>query len=190
MAGPWGVLPLDNFNLLDATQLTCTWNVDLMTGSGRLDVKFRDKIIQEAIYTAQIGVPIQLGQNMFNQGALMDMISSSADVLSSAITGSPRGMLLNGLSAIGDAAAVSQSVPSTVGSNGTISFNNIFGILADFIDVADDNLVENGRPLCQVKTISSLSGYMLCEKADLNTTASPAEKETIINAMNSGFYYE
>ena len=190
MAGPWGVLPLDNFNLLDATQLTCTWNVDLMTGSGRLDVKFRDKVIQEAIYTAQIGVPIQLGQNMFNQGALMDMISSSTGVLQSAISGSPRGMLLNGLSAIGDAAAVSQSVPSTVGSNGTISFNNIFGILADFIDVADDNIVENGRPLCQVKTISSLSGYILCEKADLNTTASPAEKDTIITAMNSGFYYE
>ena len=77
-----------------------------------------------------------------------------------------------------------------MGSNGTMSFNNIFGIMADFLDVADDNNTENGRPLCEVRTVGSLSGYMLCEKADLDTAASPSEKDTIISAMNGGFYYE
>lgn len=189
-AGPWGVIPLDNFNLMDASELTCDYKVDLMTGTGRLNVKFRDKLIYENIYTAQIGVPIQLGQNVLNQGALTGAATGAANTVKSAVTGDPVGMLFNGLGAIGDAAALSQGVPSMMGSNGTMSFNNVFGIMADFLDIADDNLVENGRPLCEVKTISSLSGYMLCEKGDLDIPAAPSEKDQIVNYMNGGFYYE
>ena len=71
-----------------------------------------------------------------------------------------------------------------------MAFFNGFGILADFLDVADDNITENGRPLCEVRTVSTLSGYMICENADLDTAASPAEKSTILSALNGGFYYE
>lgn len=189
-AGQWGVIPLDNFNLLDATTLTCDYKVDLMTGSGRLNIKYRDKLIYENVYTAQIGVPIQLGQNTLNQGALMGAGSGAINTIRSAVTGDVGGMLFNGLGAIGNAAAASQSIPSVMGSNGTIAFNNVFGLMADFLDIADDNIVENGRPLCAVRTISTLSGYMICENADLDTGASPAEKDTIIGYLNSGFYYE
>lgn len=189
-AGPWGIIPLDNFNLLDASSLNCDYKVDLMTGSGRLNVQYRDKVAYSNIYTAQIGVPIQLGQNAFNQGALTGSASGAVNTIKSAISGDPVGMLFNGLGAIGNAAAMSQAVPSMLGSNGTISFHNGFGILADFLDVSDDNLVENGRPLCETRTISGLSGYMLCENADLDLPAAPSEKEAILSYMNGGFYYE
>lgn len=189
-AGPWGIIPLDAFNLLDANSLDCRWEVDLMTGSGRFDVKYRDKLCYEASYSAQIGVPVQLGQNMTNQGALMGAVGGGVGAITSALTLNPGGLMTNGLSAIMDAAKLSQPVPSTLGSNGTMSFNNVFALMADFKDVADDDVVTIGRPLCKVKTISTLSGYILCEKADLDTNATPAEKDQIINAMNSGFYYE
>jgi hypothetical protein len=189
-AGPWGIIPLDNFNLLDDTSLTCDYKVDLMTGSGRLNIQYRDKVAYESIYTTQIGVPVQLGQNMMNQGALMGTGTGAINTISSAITGDVGGMLFKGLGAIGNAVASTQAIPSTLGSNGTMSFNNGFGILADFLDVADDNNVENGRPLCAVRTVSTLSGYMICENADLDTSASPAEKEQILSNLNTGFYYE
>lgn len=189
-AGPWGILPLDNFNLMDSNTLTCDYKVDLVTGSGRLNIQFRDKIAHEAIYTAQIGVPIQLGQNMFNQGALVDTGAGIINTVKSAITGNPEGMLAHGLSAIGNAAEVTQAIPSSVGSNGTLSFNNTFGIVADFLDIADEDNTSHGRPLCAVRTLSSLSGFIMCEKADLDCAASPAEKETILNNLNGGFYYE
>lgn len=189
-AGPWGIIPLDNFNLLDSNELYCDYKVDLMTGSGRLNIKFRDKVAYNNIQSAQIGVPIQLGQNVLNQGALTGAGSGILNTIKSAITGDVGGMMFNGLGAIGDAAATSQAVPSMQGSNGTMAFFNGFGILADFLDVADDNITENGRPLCEVKTVSSLSGYMICENADLDTAASPAEKSTILSALNGGFYYE
>ena len=189
-AGPWGLIPLDNFNLIDASSLTCDYKVDLITGSGRLNIHFRDKVVHEAIYTAQIGVPIQLGQNMFNQGALVDTGTGIINTIKSAATGDPAGMLAHGLSGIGNAAELTQAIPSSVGSNGTLSFNNIFGITADFLDVADEDNTSHGRPLCEVRTISSLSGFIMCEKADLDSAASPAEKETILANLNEGFYYE
>ena len=189
-AGPWGVIPLDAFNLLDATQLDCRWEVDMMTGSGRFDIKYRDKLCYDASYTAQIGVPVQLGQNMMNQGALMETVGGGVGAISSALTLNPGGLMTNGLSAIMSAAQLSQPVPSSIGSNGTMSFNNVFALMADFKDIADEDLATIGRPLCKVKTISTLSGYILCEKADLDTAATPTEKEQIISAMNTGFYYE
>lgn len=189
-AGPWGSIPLDNFNLLNDTTLECDYKVDLITGSGRFNIQFRDKLCYQQIITSQIGVPIQLGQNMLNQGALTDTFSGIGDVLKSAITGDPAGMLTSGLGAIGSAASMTQSIPSSMGGNGTLSFNNTFAILADFIDVVDEDLAQFGRPLCQMKTISSLSGYVLCRDADLDTSGSPSEKSAMLEFMNGGFYYE
>lgn len=189
-AGPWGVIPLDNFNLMDATQLDCDYKVDLMTGTGRFNIKFRDKLVYESVHTAQIGVPIQLGQNMFNQGALKDSGLGIVDTIKSAVTGDATGMLAHGLSAIGNAAEVTQSIPSSVGSNGTLSFNNVFALMADFIDIADEDITSKGRPLCTPKVLNTLSGYIQCENADLDTAAAPLEKTAILNYLNNGFYYE
>ena len=189
-AGPWGIIPLDNFNLLDSNTLECDYKVDLITGTGRLNVKFRDKIVHEAIYTTQVGVPIQLGQNMLNQGALADTGRNILDTTRAAFKGDPLGMIEHGISAIGNAAEVTQAVPSSLGSNGTLSFNNIFGIVADFLDIADEDNTSHGRPLCAVRTLNTLSGFIMCEKPDLDLAAAPSEKEAILSNLAEGFYYE
>lgn len=189
-AGPWGIIPLDNFNLLDEDTLSCDYKVDLMTGSGRLNIKFRDALIYENIQTTQIGVPVQLGQNVLNQGALVGSIGNSAALVQNALTGNVAGMLTSGISAIGDAAALTQSVPSSIGSNGTRSFNNIFGLMADFLDIADEDIQSRGRPLCAARTISTLSGYIQCIDADPAIACTDTELSEIIGYMNSGFFYE
>lgn len=189
-AGPWGIIPLDNFNLLNASSLTCDYKVDLMTGTGRLNIKYRDRLIYENIQTTQIGVPVQLGQNMFNQGALMGAGQSAINAVGSIASGDIVGELAGGLSAIGNAAQCTQSIPSTMGSNGTRSFNNIFGIMGDFLDIADEDISSRGRPLCKPTLISSLSGYIMCEDADPQIAATDSELREIVSYLNSGFYYE
>ena len=189
-AGPWGIIPLDNFNLLDSTSLTCEYKVDLMTGTGRFNVKYRDKLAYEAAYTAQIGVPIQLGQNMLNQGALTGLINDGAGILKSSARLDPAGLLKTGMSAIGDAAELTQSVPSSMGSNGTLSFNNVFALMADFLDVADEDVAQRGRPLCSPVTISTLSGFVMCANAEIALPATETEKEEVLSYLNSGFFYE
>ena len=189
-AGPWGSIPLDNFNLLDSSSLQCDYKVDLMTGSGRFNIKYRDKLCYEQIITAQIGVPVALGQNMLNQGALTSTGTSIIDTVKSAVSGDPAGMLEGGLSAIGNAAAVSQSVPSMMGSNGTRSFNNVFALMADFLDIADEDLQSRGRPLCTPKTLNTLAGYIQCYDADPAISCSDEELKEIVDYLNGGFFYE
>lgn len=189
-AGPWGIIPIDNSLLLDDTSLDCFMNVDLYTGTGRLSVVGSQALTYVQEFVAQIGVPVQLGQNMLNQGALSSMVSGAGGFVAGALSGNLAQMLGSGTGAIVSAAELSQSVPATVGSNGSLNFNTQFNLIGMFYKVVNDDNVQHGRPLCQVKTISSLSGYVLCENADLSSAASPIEKDAITSYMNSGFYYE
>ena len=189
-AGPWGIIPLDNFNLLDATQLDCSYKVDLMTGSGRLDIKYRDKLAYEQSITAQIGVPVQIGQNVLNQGAISGLLEHTQSIGKSLFSGNFSGAVLSGIGAVGDAAALGVAVPSSIGSNGTRSFNNTFALLADFLDVTDEDNASRGRPLCKAVQIKTLSGYILCSDADPALPCTDTENSTIINFLNGGFYYE
>jgi len=189
-AGPWGAIPIDNGQLLDESSLTCVINVDLMTGTGRLSIKGKNSLAYVEDHVAQIGVPVQLGQNMLNQGALFSSGSGIANTISSFVGGDAAGALTNGLSAIGNIAALSQATPVSVGSNGSMAFNVLFNIVARFLTVVDEDLQSRGRPLCKKVTISSLSGFIMCEDADPAIAATDAELREIVGYMNGGFYYE
>lgn len=189
-AGPWGIIPIENSLLLDDNSLDCFMNVDLYTGSGRLSIVGTQSLTYVQEFVAQIGVPVQLGQNMLNQGALSNVASGASGFIGGLLSGNPAQMLGSGTAALVSAAELSQSVPSTAGSNGSINFNTQFNLIGMFYKVVSDDVAQHGRPLCQVKTISSLSGYILCENADLDSAASLLEKDKILSYMNSGFYYE
>lgn len=189
-AGPWGIIPLDGFNLLDATQLDCNWKVDLMTGSGRFDIKFRDKLCYEQSITAQIGVPVQIGQNVLNQGAISGILEHTQNIGRSLFTGRISDVVSEGIGAIGDAAALGVAVPSTIGSNGTRSFNNLFALMADFMDITDEDIASRGRPLCKAVTLSTLTGFILCSDADPEIACTDNEDAMIRSYLNGGFYYE
>jgi hypothetical protein len=161
-----------------------------MTGTGRIGIKQRDHVVYLEEHTAQIGVPIQLGQNMFNQGAVVSAASEVSGTIGSLLSGNVTGALVNGLSAIGDAAMATQGIPSSIGSNGSISFNNIFGIIANFLDIVDEDLTSRGRPLCKSRQLSGLSGYIMCEDADPQISCTDAELREVVSYLNGGFYYE
>lgn len=189
-AGPFGVIPLDNFNLIDDTTLSMLLYVDLITGTGRLSIKNRDVLSDSFIATAQIGVPIQLGQNLLNQGALQSMGNNIHGMAASIVEGSVLGAAMTTTGTIMDAASLTQSVPSVLGSNGTLAFNNNWSLTGEFIDVVDDDNAENGRPLCKKVSISTLSGYVQCMNADPSIACTDTELSEVVSFMNSGFFYE
>ena len=189
-AGPWGVIPINNIDVLDETSLSCEMYVDLYTGSGRLSIVTKDVIAVCEDHVAQIGVPIQLGQNVLNQGAIANAAGGAVNAVQSALTGNVSGMLGGGMQSIMSAAEVSQSVPSTIGSNGSFAFSTIFCIVGRFLKVADEDLASRGRPLCADRQLSNLSGYIECIDADPAIDCTPGELETIVNYLNNGFYYE
>ena len=71
-------------------------------------------------------------------------------------------------------------------------FDNNYGCYLSYkyFTVVDENLAEIGRPLCQTKQISTLSGYILCQNADAQITGTQDEADKINGYLNSGFFYE
>lgn len=188
-AGPFGVIPIDTSYLLGKTQLVTFVKVDCVTGSGKLTIEDSSGNVLEEHF-AQVGVPIQMGQNLLNQGAVGGVTGGIMNTVGAAVAGNPISMLTSGFETIGNAAALSQSVPSTVGSNGSCTYRNDWKLIGKFLDIADEDNASRGRPLCKPRTISNLSGYILCSDADPDIPATDTEQAQIVSYMNGGFYYE
>ena len=57
-------------------------------------------------------------------------------------------------------------------------------------ELVDENLAEIGRPLCQTKVINTLSGFIVCDKADCIINGTSEEADQINAYLNGGFFYE
>lgn len=191
-AGPFGIIPLtDGYKAAGKTSVMFYVKVDMITGSGRLEVYAPDAVNGVlSICTAQIGVPIQLGQNVLNQGAITSMTSSAAGAIQSAASLDIQGAVAGVNNYIGDYLASKFPVISSLGSNGSTSFFNVFSIIGKFTEIVDDDIADRGRPLMQVKTINTLSGYVECINPDPQIACSDSELSAIIGYMSRGFFYE
>lgn len=189
-AGSWGTIQLNNQHLMDETQLVCVINVDLCTGTGKLSIKAKDHLAYVEDHYCQVGVPVQLGQNMLNQGAITSTYSDYRGTVSAVLHGKPLGAIVSGMSAIMDAAALSQPIPVSSGSNGSFAFNNLWNIIGRFLTVVDEDIASRGRPLCKAVQLNTLSGFIMCEGADPAIPCTDTEMSKIISYLNSGFYYE
>ena len=178
----FGSIPLDPSPFVDGDAGAIEVDVDVFTGVAQMYVACRGGRLFTA--TSQIGVPVQINQNTANVigGAL-----SFAGAIGSALSGNVLG------TASGVASAIESAMPQmqSQGANGSkVAFLQTPNIVAEFRNISDEDNAQIGRPLCAVRTISSLSGYIRCEEADLDVPASPIEKEMIMGFMNGGFYNE
>lgn len=178
----FGSIPLDPAPFVTNHTGHIYIEVDMFTGLGKFYIECYNSIIHTQV--AQIGVPIQLSQSTAN---LIGSGIATLEAIGSAVAGNILG------ATHGIMSAVSSAMPQvqTQGANGSIvAFTQTPMIVSEFRQIADEDNLQHGRPLCQVRTVSSLSGFMICENADLDTGASPAEKDQILSNLNSGFYYE
>ena len=86
--------------------------------------------------------------------------------------------------------------PNMSGKGSTGSFISFFDgdyglyLKYTYYDAVDDNNTENGRPLCEVRQLNTLSGYVLCQNADCIISGTHDEAEKINGYLNSGFFWE
>lgn len=190
---PFGEIPLPADMLLNETQIFTKIIIDVITGQGTLKIyagaSDQGQLLESR--SAQIGVPIAVSGGVYD--------TSIGGNVSKAIKGSLAGAALGALagknffSSVTDGISEAATTPSisTSGSNGALDFLEYDAILySHFTYVTDDDNTQHGRPLCQVKTINTLSGFIMCLKPDLATAASTAEKNAIIEYLGSGFFYE
>ena len=93
---------------------------------------------------------------------------------------------------IGSAAlSISGTCQSTGSTGGFAALMETCYVQWYFQRIVDQDAVHYGYPLCQNRKINTLSGFVLCaNEGDLEVSATPAERQTIISLMEAGFYYE
>lgn len=87
-----------------------------------------------------------------------------------------------------------KSTAEITGSQGTLAFyqRQVLAIWGAFYNVTADSLSINGRPLCAVRQLSTLSGFVLCDKPDTIVVAGATvtELHEMVNLLAQGIYIQ
>ena len=187
-AGPFGNIPIDPASVADSEYIICTIYGNMF---GDVLLKIKNKFGQELSYhRANIKHTFCVGQINNDPSQFMAGLVNTA------------GSFMNTASnAIGSIAGTASGIMSnqhnlypqcqTAGANGSGADNGIgWKLVAEFHNCVDDDNTHRGRPLCKVKTLNSLSGYILVADPDLSITGTAEENTKIKGYLSSGFYYE
>lgn len=179
---PWGRIAIDPLALQDVSAITLDISVDMITGVGLLAVVVSGKRL--TLTQAQVGVPIQLSQ------VTRDYLGAVTSVVGGVVSGLT-GNVMGAANAIGSAASSLMGQVSTTGCNGGIS--QLFEpaqLTGIFLPIVDEDNERRGRPLCSVRRISSIPGYIVCADPAPDFAAPQWEIDAVRSAMQTGFYFE
>ena len=197
---PFGKIPIDTSVTALNTTLTANINIDCPTGRAIMEVKAGDVLINKV--ESNVGVNVQLSQLARDittaSGAIQSGIGLAAGAHGArAFTAGALEPLLNAtgitgkISGIADAASSLGLKVSNVGEGGSYAqLLELPRLDMQFLPIVDDDNAQNGRPLCQMRNVATLGGYMLIQDGDVPIDGTAAEGQTIRNYLEGGFYYE
>ena len=175
---PFGRFPLDAGKLYDAGD-TGTVTVDNITGEAFLNLPHFG-----ITASAQVGVKVQLaGSNIDVTGAVSNAIGTIGAVSGGNVLGT-----LAGVGSVISALAPNANGGGVGGGLSALSTKPYIHITR--YPAPEEDMNERGRPLCKVKQLSSLTGYILCADGDIEAPATAAELSQIASFLTGGFFYE
>ena len=188
---PFGLVPLDSFLLINEATFRVMLTVDMITGTGNLEIwNSSGRVLQKL--TSQIGVPIQLsevGYDYSNLGA--SAVGIGAEFVENLFSGLSD-EIAGAASWIGNAANAMRRRVQTIGGNGNFSdLNGYIEMISTFYAIAAEDNADIGRPLCAIKTPSTVPGFIQVRNGDMELpNATSGEHAAVKNYLESGFWYE
>ena len=181
----FGQIPIDASLFVSHNTITLNVSVDVITGLGRMTL-YCGSSNPKSFYTqyGEIGVDCKISQ--ITQG-IIESVGATAGASFSLVAGNPLGFMA------GIASGISALMPqlNSSGSNGSkLAFTYAPKLIVKRQLLTPEDKAQLGRPLCDVMTISQLSGYIQCDNVDLDSVGTSAEKRAIIEYMQGGFFYE
>ena len=172
-------------------------DTDLRTGNSTLNIECGgagnvDKILAHA--NAQIGVNIPLAQTIERgERTFLQEVQMNLDAWSTATKLDVSGTFGVVNAAIHD--EIMSHIPEHRKQGETSSIINVYNLyfcylMFTFSQVVDDDLSQRGRPLCEVRQLSTMAGYQLIADADIRTTLTAEEDRKIKQFLESGYFYE
>lgn len=198
---PFGSIPLDTTFCEIGSYLQALIHVDTITGKAQMQVYIHPDsahqtstaIVSEA--SAMFGVPIQIAQ------MTPDYLSAFTSVLNAA-GNIASGIMSGGIS--GGAMAAVMEIPSAGNAiSALMPQERVAGVTGSFLQtilppkltvhhfniISEDN-TEIGRPLCEVRIINTLSGFIKCGEATVDYPCFSSEKMRILSYLKAGFFWE
>lgn len=191
---PFGAIPIDTSKITfgaPSTSIQVEWYVDFTTGIA--DLYVNSEAIELGSATAQFGVPIKVSQIMENFITSLGSAAKTGIAIGAANAYLPGVALVTGVMGVSSAIAEGyQTSVNTIGSNGTfLPFKSkrpfISSLFYKITNVDNTNL---GRPLCETKTLNTLSGFTVCRSGNLSIQCYDQELQMIKDYLEGGFYYE
>ena len=181
-----GIVELDSSKLVNATSLYVDRSLDI---KGQLLTTVHADNYQLAKIYGQMGVPISLNGSDAGVASITSVVSAIGSTAAAAATG--------GLAVVGAVAAGAGNVASAVtGASSNTSMGSVAGIgeggklITTFYDIPDEDNTRNGRPYCKIAQPSSLSGFMIVQRGDVDIPGTLPEQQRIKMFLESGFFYE
>ena len=192
---PYGCIDIDTSVTCNASTLDVDVEIDPTNGKGILVIKCNNIVLNRL--EAQIGVPVSLSSVTRDYvGAATSAIGAVAGAVGG-VMGAATGLGGIGAGIAGAASGIGNAIESimpraqTIGSTGSfVSNRGDFRLDYQFMRPVDDDNTHNGRPLCDVRQISALSGYILVQDGDVAIDGTSAEDAAVRNYLEGGFYYE
>ena len=192
---PYGIVELPDNIVGDTGGISFVNTIDYFTGDSTLTIFLSSNNAPVISANGKIGVDIQIAQVSSNPlGGLNAVGQSAGAIAGNILTGNAGGAIMNAISGI--ASAVEQAAPTVQTGGGTGTFSNLakFGgscyIAAKFFDIAAEDYLQLGRPLCAMKQLNTLSGYIKVANADISVNSTDEEQQQIRAYMENGFFYE
>lgn len=192
---PFGDIPIDSLDVLRANRLRLDVKVDTISGVAVLIVSQEvGELLGRVLTTrsAQLGIKLPYGSASID---VAGMVGGSAAAAFSAVnlaTGAEGATAAGVIGAVANAANV--STPSAYASGATGSGATIDGIATLYcrkLAHVPINNNEDGRPLCQLRQISTLSGFTKVTDGDITSlTAFDSELMQVKSYLEGGFFYE
>lgn len=190
---PFGCVEIDSNMLMNATSNNIYLNVkiDQISGAGTLTIRINSNsgpVI--ARVNRQIGVPIAVSSGLRTTvGEAAGAIAGIATSVGLAATGNYLGAGLAATTTI--ASALESQFPKiqTSGANGSFLPLSLEPcVVSEFTTICAIDNTHSGRPLCQVRTLGNMSGFVKCLNADVPIAGLDEEKTAINAYLNSGAY--
>ena len=183
---------------------------DVSTGDCTLHIS-TNPTIDKAFWSssARIAVDVPVHQSMqdamgFRQAmrnlhstemsAVTGFVDDILDLDFGSALGTAQKTVMESKKAIDDATNANKVTISGSGSIGSyITFISTLArpkIHCYFARVVAENIADKGRPLMQNKQLNTLSGFVQCSDATIETGLTQSENSQIISFLNGGFFYE
>ena len=205
LIGRFGTVAIDNSLFVETDNISIGYLVDLVTGQCRakIEVSYTDSqqqlrhdIIAERHFL--LGVPIQLAQVGIDYlGTAVSAINTIPQIMGGAISGiaSGKGAIMGAIA--GGASGIYNTLQSSMPQLETSGINGSFiapstqtALLEQYFIIVDEDIHHKGRPLCEIRKINTLSGYILCAEGEIDIDCYDSERTEILKYLTTGFFWE